>query len=214
MSQFIEETSRLTGFTTAGGNLGGTDRFMCPELYDDEPKNSATDMWALGCLVAQILTDEIPYKHITKRHGLPRAIIQGELPMTNDNGLIDSTMWECLARCWSFTPSDRPSAGELASRLIHPSSSAKITAFSRLFSIRSPFFSEPSIELSPDGRYLASACDGGVVRVWVVRNNQLIHFKSWKWPIRGAIHRVTWGRQYYLCIETSLSKVAGHVEVR
>ncbi|KAG8948916.1 hypothetical protein FRC03_000538 [Tulasnella sp. 419] len=47
MSQFIDEATRITGFTTTHANAGGTDRFLSPELLSDEPKTVATDIWAL-----------------------------------------------------------------------------------------------------------------------------------------------------------------------
>ncbi|KAG8915034.1 hypothetical protein FRC02_004744 [Tulasnella sp. 418] len=108
MSQFIDEASRESGFTTTHAYVGGTDRFMSPELFEDQPKTPATDVWALGCLVAQILTDEIPYKDITRKQAVPQAIMRGDPPMVNMDGKIAEALWNCIKECWSKSPNDRP----------------------------------------------------------------------------------------------------------
>ncbi|KAG8941555.1 hypothetical protein FRC03_004331 [Tulasnella sp. 419] len=212
MSQFVEETSRITGFTTTNANLGGTDRYMCPELFEDDPKSLATDMWALGCLVAQILTDELPYQQFARRQALAIVILRGQLPMTNANGAVDTLLWDCLTKCWSFNPGDRPTAGELVAHLQPSPKAPTFPGLSRSFMTKSPFSSEPCIELSPDGRFLATASDEGVIMIWDTQNNALAHLATWKWPIYGSVHRVSWSFKGYLCVESSLSTVAGEIE--
>ncbi|KAG8955279.1 hypothetical protein FRC03_011225 [Tulasnella sp. 419] len=54
MSQFIDEASRINGFTTTSGQAGGTARFLCPEVLEDKPKTTATDIWAFACLIVQV----------------------------------------------------------------------------------------------------------------------------------------------------------------
>ncbi|KAG8941692.1 hypothetical protein FRC03_004181, partial [Tulasnella sp. 419] len=96
MSQFLDEACRITGFTTTSAYAGGTDRFLCPELLEDEPKSIATDTWAFGCLVVQILTDQVPYESIMKKHAVPLAIIRGVLPMNNRHHQVEGALWCCL----------------------------------------------------------------------------------------------------------------------
>ncbi|KAG8957609.1 hypothetical protein FRC03_009975 [Tulasnella sp. 419] len=119
MSHFIDEANRITGFTTTSAYAGGTDRFLCPELLEDEPKTTATDIWAFACLVVQILTDQIPYANIKGKHALPFAIIRGEPPMTNDEKRIDERLWQCLTKCWDKAPDNRPAAPKLSLELEH-----------------------------------------------------------------------------------------------
>ncbi|KAG8940343.1 hypothetical protein FRC03_005587 [Tulasnella sp. 419] len=118
MSQFIDEASRISGFTTTHAYVGGTDRFMCPELLEDQPKTPATDIWALGCLVAQILTDVIPYQDITRKQAVPVAILKGDPPMVNMDGAIAESLWNCIKECWSKTPNDRPDTSEIKRHVI------------------------------------------------------------------------------------------------
>ncbi|KAG8916689.1 hypothetical protein FRC03_009302 [Tulasnella sp. 419] len=93
MSQFLDEASRITGFTTTNAYIGGTDRFMSPEVCDNVQKTEATDMWALGCLIVQILTDEIPYKHLSARTAVLLAIIGGKPPSDTRNPNIHVMLW-------------------------------------------------------------------------------------------------------------------------
>ncbi|KAG8923379.1 hypothetical protein FRC02_011172 [Tulasnella sp. 418] len=119
MSGFIDEAIRITGFTTTNAHMGGTDRFMCPELLEDEPKSTATDVWALGCLILQILTDEVPYQHINRRQAVLSAIMRGELPAKDRGYVIDELLWRCIRACWSKSPNDRPAVADIA-RCLNP----------------------------------------------------------------------------------------------
>ncbi|KAG8921413.1 hypothetical protein FRC02_000247 [Tulasnella sp. 418] len=117
ISQFIEDAILVTGLTTAHANAGGTDRFSSPEILKDQPKTLATDIWAFGCLVAQILTGRIPYGKIVRKYAIHAAINKGELPMENQDGKIGGILWECLKRCWNHEPNFRPMVSEICSHL-------------------------------------------------------------------------------------------------
>ncbi|KAG8925340.1 hypothetical protein FRC02_009733 [Tulasnella sp. 418] len=117
MSQFIDEASHISGLTTTNAYLGGSDRYMCPELFHDEPKTRATDIWALGCLVVQILTDQIPYQHIVRKQAVPFAILKGEPPVSSADGMIDSCLWNCIQSCFDVDPANRPPVREIRHQL-------------------------------------------------------------------------------------------------
>ncbi|KAG8923378.1 hypothetical protein FRC02_011171, partial [Tulasnella sp. 418] len=114
MSQFIDDASRIAGLTTTNAHVGGTDRFMSPELLEDEPKTTATDVWALGCLIFQILTDELPYQHKSRRQAVITSILRGEPPAQSHNGAINETLWVCIKQCWAIAPNDRPMVCDIA----------------------------------------------------------------------------------------------------
>ncbi|KAG8921414.1 hypothetical protein FRC02_000248 [Tulasnella sp. 418] len=113
MSKFLDEAARITGCTTSHANGGGTNRFFAPELLEDQPKTLETDMWAFGCLIAQILTGCIPYEEITQTMAVIWAINQCQAPMNNQDGKIEGALWNCLVNCWSQAPSDRPSVSQV-----------------------------------------------------------------------------------------------------
>ncbi|KAG8923085.1 hypothetical protein FRC02_011420 [Tulasnella sp. 418] len=117
VSQFIEDALFVTGLTTSQGNAGGSDRFLAPEILQDLPKTVFTDIWAFGCLVAQILTGRVPYDGILRKFAIYTAITSGTVPMDNRDEKINQILWECLLKCWSRNPNDRPSIVEVCSCL-------------------------------------------------------------------------------------------------
>ncbi|KAG8958408.1 hypothetical protein FRC03_009176 [Tulasnella sp. 419] len=115
MSQFLDEASHIAGFTTTNANIGGTDRYMSPELLEGEPRSTATDMWALGCLVLQILSDEIPYQRMTRKHEVLSAILRKEAPSKTRPEVMNRLIWDYIRKCWSVAPQDRPQVTDLCS---------------------------------------------------------------------------------------------------
>ncbi|KAG8948542.1 hypothetical protein FRC03_000711 [Tulasnella sp. 419] len=118
MSQFVDEASRISGFTTTHAYVGGTDRFMSPELLEDQPKTPAADIWALGCVITQILSDETPYQNVARKQAVFLAIVKGDPPMTNTSGVIVEPLWSCIKKCWSAIPNDRPNASEVGQQVM------------------------------------------------------------------------------------------------
>ncbi|KAG8923473.1 hypothetical protein FRC02_011116, partial [Tulasnella sp. 418] len=152
LSHFIDEALHITGFTTTNANAGGTDRYLCPELLEDEPKSTMTDMWAFGCLVALIFTGDIPYNTVTKRHLVPNAILSGKPPYTNLEDFIDKAIWHMLKKCWSQAPTDRPKISELSSLILPP---IRMLRRSVVLKFEGDFVIDA--QFSSDGRILAVA---------------------------------------------------------
>ncbi|KAG8945100.1 hypothetical protein FRC03_001806 [Tulasnella sp. 419] len=117
MAQFLDEELKVTGFTTSNAYAGGTDRYFCPEILNEEPKTTMTDIWAFGCLVMLTFTGQPPYKDISKRVALIHAVMRGDLPYGKPEGIGQNSSWNCLARCWSLDPKDRPNISYLESYL-------------------------------------------------------------------------------------------------
>ncbi|KAG8922321.1 hypothetical protein FRC02_011947, partial [Tulasnella sp. 418] len=207
MSQFVEEASRITGFTTTNAHLGGTDRFMCPELLDDRPRSTATDIWALGCLIIQILSDEIPYHHIVIRQAVLFAISRGDPPLASRPDAVDPRAWSYVVKCWNMNPLDRPVASELelcfgsTAQNIQDShgelttgSYAHIKKLTRLAETRYKNSNWTNIELSPDSKYAVISGGGdinivrmgskeieaptGLVPSWIGRSSKVVWSKD------------------------------------
>lgn len=51
----------LEDTTLNGPNFVGTPEYMSPETIDNQPVGVASDLWALGCIVFQLLTGETPF---------------------------------------------------------------------------------------------------------------------------------------------------------
>ncbi|KAG8955280.1 hypothetical protein FRC03_011226, partial [Tulasnella sp. 419] len=183
MSQFIDEASRITGFTTTSGHSGGTDRFMCPELLEDAPKTTATDMWAFGCLTTQILTDQMPYHHITRKHAVPVAIMNGEAPMHNDVGLIEPVLWNHIAQCWRMAPDERPTVCKIRDVLksqVRAELQTRLRALTCTQVLGLPVRHSPGMQFSPDGKYLAIGDSEGVVSIWEIVKGKVQLIRTWR----------------------------------
>ncbi|KAF5361832.1 hypothetical protein D9756_002261 [Leucocoprinus leucothites] len=133
------KTNNTLGFTrTTVAFSGRSDRWAAPELLEDEVQpNSATDMWAFGCLCfevksrtslsdflslirrAQILTRLLPFHECSKDIHVMWKLIKGDKPARFEDTLkldpidrIDVETWSLISRCWT-SPESRPSCREV-----------------------------------------------------------------------------------------------------
>jgi serine/threonine protein phosphatase PrpC len=86
----------------APGPIPGTAGYMAPEMYDGEPGNEATDIFALGVTIFRAFAGEFPYgvPEAGPPHGRPKALsnLRPDLP-----GWLEAT----LARAIAVDPADR-----------------------------------------------------------------------------------------------------------
>ncbi|KAG8952705.1 mitogen-activated protein kinase kinase kinase 9 [Tulasnella sp. 419] len=215
MSQFIEGASRIAGLTTTNASGGGTDRFMSPELLEDMPKTKATDIWALACLIVQILTDKIPYHHISRKQAVMVAIVRGEPPVSKKHESIDAALWGCIQKCWSLVPGDRPSVSLIGIHLKNLEYSIAVSGLRQLTCLTAfthPHFSDLSrIDLSTDGNFAAIVSDTGTVSIWDIRKEVVSPIKSWVIEVSGNDHMlsIAWdnSQQHLLVQSFDLTRV-------
>lgn len=74
---------------------------------------SSADVWSLGMLCIELLTDEQPYSHLPRDTDAMFEIADGGVPplpgaLATSRGL-NNKMWEVMSNCWSRSPKDRPS---------------------------------------------------------------------------------------------------------
>lgn len=120
----------LAGFNPLSGALGhstatspvmggGTIRWMAPELFDpakfgldDDRPTKHSDCYALGMVVYEILSGEIPFASYSSHHVISK-VLGGEhpgRPQWEEGSLFTDRIWETLELCWKPQPGDRPSA--------------------------------------------------------------------------------------------------------
>ncbi|KAG8922990.1 hypothetical protein FRC02_011488 [Tulasnella sp. 418] len=122
LSHFNDEYPEdLTCLYTSSAHLGVIDRFSSPELFETGLSTSMSDVWALGCLAIQVLTNQIPYEWMNRkdRFALIRIIAGGRLPFDistfaprND---LEGHLLEDISACWTKSADDRPTAAQLLS---------------------------------------------------------------------------------------------------
>lgn len=92
---------------------GGSPRYMAPEVFDPRQKlTEKIDIWALGCLVAEIFTNKLPHEDCSSIQQVAAKLIVKRLaPYPDDSAnALHPEVWKTVNRCFAFAPPDRPSA--------------------------------------------------------------------------------------------------------
>ncbi|KAG1726248.1 kinase-like domain-containing protein [Suillus paluster] len=94
----------------------GALRWAAPELLSvDESAASApttrSDIYSFGCIMLQVLTGDVPWHHLKIDFAIWSKVTVGEIYPRP--GCVTDRHWNFMTRCWSMTPTDRPSATEV-----------------------------------------------------------------------------------------------------
>jgi WD40 repeat protein len=105
-------------FTTSANQILGTPAYMAPEQWKQEPCTGATDVWALGMILVELLTG----RHLLLGKGYHQiylAVVQDEpLPVPGLGALsLPEDLVDLVQRCLRKDPQERPPATEIVERL-------------------------------------------------------------------------------------------------
>lgn len=91
-------------------NEGGSPRYMAPELFDCRGKiTEKVDVWALGCMVLEIITSKLPHEECTSiQQVMSKTLVQKELPF-EWTGIRDDIR-RIAEPCFDYDVSQRISA--------------------------------------------------------------------------------------------------------
>ncbi|KAG1726254.1 kinase-like domain-containing protein, partial [Suillus paluster] len=94
----------------------GAVRWTAPELLSEDESASAvttqSDIYSLGSIMLQVLTGNVPWRHLTKEGTIAVRVYEGTIHPRPDDERISDQHWNFMVSCWSRTPNDRPSAKE------------------------------------------------------------------------------------------------------
>ncbi|QRV77172.1 Tyrosine kinase specific for activated [Ceratobasidium sp. AG-Ba] len=103
---------------------GGTNRWMAPELYGEDPQRSReADVYAMGMTMLEIITGDVPFREIKAGHMVGWAVARErripEVPELAADGASgqDTLVHSLLKWCWRYDPKQRPSARMVVSLL-------------------------------------------------------------------------------------------------
>ncbi|KIO29015.1 hypothetical protein M407DRAFT_71133, partial [Tulasnella calospora MUT 4182] len=88
-----------------------TVRWAAPELLEDDESSLASDIWALGWVAYEVMTNYIPF-HDVKAPKVIDRIVRGDLPSISSDVRMTLIQALCslVGHCWSVDPSKRPAA--------------------------------------------------------------------------------------------------------
>ncbi|KIO33117.1 hypothetical protein M407DRAFT_17982 [Tulasnella calospora MUT 4182] len=89
-------------------------RWAAPELLNDEPPTVKVDIWALGWIAYEVMTNAIPFQDVVKDSIVIKRVTQGHLPSITGDARMSLMLKLCclMSECWSTDPSRRPTAVE------------------------------------------------------------------------------------------------------
>ncbi|KIO25600.1 hypothetical protein M407DRAFT_25080 [Tulasnella calospora MUT 4182] len=89
-----------------------TIRWTAPEQLTENQSSLASDIWSLGWIVYEVMTNSIPFHDVTVETTVMRRVIQGDLPFISADARMSLIRELCslVTQCWSFDPNKRPTA--------------------------------------------------------------------------------------------------------
>ena len=88
----------------------GTPYYASPEVWNDEPYDSKSDIWSLACVTYEMLALHPPFR-AESMDGLYEKVIKGKFAKIDDK--YSNDMWELLKKLLKVNPKERPSCGEI-----------------------------------------------------------------------------------------------------
>ncbi|KAG8993311.1 hypothetical protein FRB94_001754 [Tulasnella sp. JGI-2019a] len=95
-----------SGLTTSRGLVGSL-RWWSPELFDDNPPSTASDIWAWGSLLVEVMKECVPYSWIEDDVSVVKAIMKGALPESRGKLRSPLDLWSVTKICWQVDQAKR-----------------------------------------------------------------------------------------------------------
>jgi serine/threonine protein kinase len=109
LSKIIDSESKKS-FSTKG-----TPAWMAPEIITQQHYSCASDIWALGCTILEMVTGKIPWSEVGKKdpiHLMVHIATTNTVPQI-PFARISPALGDLLTKCLERDPTKRPSAAQL-----------------------------------------------------------------------------------------------------
>ncbi|KXN86667.1 Mitogen-activated protein kinase kinase kinase ANP1 [Leucoagaricus sp. SymC.cos] len=98
----------------------GTPQWTAPELAlgDGSSPTAESDIWSFGCVVYEVLTDNVPFHWFKTSHQILAAMMRTKItplepPVEDGSNLIDSQLRNIMERCFNYVERERPKSGDI-----------------------------------------------------------------------------------------------------
>jgi serine/threonine protein kinase len=96
----------------------GTAWYMSPEVIKSEAYSYPIDIWAVGCILYELISGKRPYYTCKNKFAAMFAVANNETPLHKSDSKIkkkfkDEVLKDFLNKCWDSDPSKRGNASEL-----------------------------------------------------------------------------------------------------
>ncbi|KIO19638.1 hypothetical protein M407DRAFT_30709 [Tulasnella calospora MUT 4182] len=110
----LEALFSATASTLSLTGSSYTLRWAAPELLQDDTPCLRSDIWALGWIAYEVMTNTIPFHDVKKDAIVINRVIQGHLPSVTEHARMSLIRALCslMVQCWSINPDGRPTAEE------------------------------------------------------------------------------------------------------
>src|SRR4051812_29160753 len=102
-----KRTSELSGGLTGTGHFLGTVDFVSPEQIQGRPVGPGTDIYALGCVLYECLTGQLPFRRDDDAALLWAHLVEMPPPVTGIRPEICGAVSAVVARAMAKDPADR-----------------------------------------------------------------------------------------------------------
>lgn len=84
----------------------GTPYYACPEVWKDMPYDFRSDIWSLGCVLYEMVTNMPPFRAANMK-GLYSKVVSGRYEQIS--GVYSQDLKNMIAACLKVRSSERPS---------------------------------------------------------------------------------------------------------
>ncbi|KIO23980.1 hypothetical protein M407DRAFT_213838, partial [Tulasnella calospora MUT 4182] len=103
----------MPSITASQSKGAGTVRWQSPELWGDAPRCFASDVYAFGITIAEVLSGNVPFPELLVDWAVVRAVLEDDVrprrvPTHSPTGESYQRIWNIAARCWRRDPTARP----------------------------------------------------------------------------------------------------------
>jgi len=95
---------------TQAGTIFGTPAYMAPEQWDVAPSSPSADLYAVGCILHQLVTGKVPFKGESMLALMAQHLTKTAVPLSEQRPDVPAALSDLVAALLAKKPADRPAS--------------------------------------------------------------------------------------------------------